>query len=70
MSQPAGRPAYILYWEPKAKQWVVSAQVGSTNYKVKSSTNSGSKCPADSEGESWSLVGGGASVTVKCRPGY
>jgi len=67
--QPPARTAYILYWEPKAKQWVVSSQVGSTSFKVKSSTNSGSKCPADQEGETWSLTGGG-SVGVKCSPGY
>ena len=40
MPQPPARTAYILYWEPKAKQWVVSSQVGSTSFKVKSSTNS------------------------------
>ena len=67
--QPPARTAYIIYWEPKAKQWVVSSQVGSTSFKVKSSTNSGSKCPADQEGETWSLTGGG-SVGVKCSPGY
>jgi len=47
-------PRY-LYWEPKAKQWLVSPQVGATSSTAEFGSAPGSKalCPADSEDEVW-----------------
>jgi len=74
-------PRYI-YWEPKAKQWLVSPQVGATVSGAEFGSAPGSKslCPADSMDEVWqskvpSLRSGSdrwkpdSAIKIECSPG-
>ena len=79
-AQPPGTPArvpYVISWEEKTKQWVVSSPGARASYTVRSGVNTSAKCPADREEETWTVSappgrggGGGAAIRVKCSPGY
>eukprot|EP00090_Calanus_glacialis_P019961 TRINITY_DN3064_c0_g1_i2.p1 TRINITY_DN3064_c0_g1~~TRINITY_DN3064_c0_g1_i2.p1 ORF type:complete len:699 (-),score=174.03 TRINITY_DN3064_c0_g1_i2:66-2090(-) len=73
-------PRY-LYWEPKAKQWLVSPQVGAAVASAEFGSAPGSKavCPADSTDEVWqskvpSLRSGSdrwlpdSAIKIECSP--
>merc|ERR1719233_1454188 len=74
-------PRY-LYWEPKAKQWLISPQVGATASAAEFGSAPGSKelCPADSD-DAWqtkvpSLRSGSdrwlpdSAIKLSCSPDY
>ena len=78
-SQPSRTPArvpYVISWEEKTKQWVVSVSPlpSRPSYTVRSGANTSAKCPADREEETWTVSaltgGGGGTVRLKCSPGY
>jgi len=64
------KPRY-LYWDQKAKQWLISTQVGGSSSlaELSSPTNSVTKCPADNQGEVWRAKTGGQEGRVVCSPG-
>eukprot|EP00092_Neocalanus_flemingeri_P056402 GFUD01066857.1.p1 GENE.GFUD01066857.1~~GFUD01066857.1.p1 ORF type:complete len:822 (-),score=173.57 GFUD01066857.1:393-2618(-) len=71
VSVPLVKPRF-LYWDPKAKQWLIASEVGvgPALAEVTSLPNSSSKCPADNPTEVWKAKSGGQGVRVVCSPDY